>query len=73
VATETLQIEILDPAARKTIDDLADRKLISVRSRRAEELDALLRRLRRNADSAPTLEEIQEEVEIVRAERYKKK
>jgi hypothetical protein len=72
VASETLQIEILDPSARQVLDDLAARKLISVR-RHGSELDALLKRLRRNSDIAPTPEEIQKEVEIVRAERYNKK
>lgn len=64
---ETLSIEILNPKAKKLINDLAELKLINIRKRldKSEFLD-VLKKLRNNTDNPPTLEEIQKEVKAVR-------
>jgi hypothetical protein len=66
----TLQIEILNPKAIKLIQDLADLELISICQPKESGFSSLLAKLRYNAESAPSLEEITKEVETVRAARY---
>lgn len=69
---ETLRIKILNPKAKRLLKDLADLNLITI----GKSLDSkvefkeLLSKLRSNADSAPSLDEITLEVEKVRALRY---
>ena len=74
---ETLQIDIIEPRAKTLIEDLAKLDLISIRQDQPaapqHALDALLKRLRSNSESAPTIEEITAEVETVRSERYSRK
>ncbi len=65
---ETITINILNPKARKLINDLADMELIKINEKSA--IRKLLERTRRFSDEAPTLEEITEEVEIVRQQMY---
>jgi len=67
---ETLRIEILNPKAKKLINDLAELKLINIRKRseKSEFID-ILKKLRNNAVDSPTLEEIQKEVKAVRQSR----
>lgn len=71
---ETLQIEILNPKAKNLLKDLANMKLISIRTSKTSQKDfkKLLKRLRSKADTAPSFEEITKEVEIVRKKRYAK-
>ena len=64
------QVNILNPKAVKLLKGLADLKLITLEKTEKETWENLLKRTRRNADTAPSLEEITEEVELVRAERY---
>ncbi len=68
---ETLNIKILNPKARRLLDDMADMDLIEIEDSKKEFLE-LLNPLRKNAEKFPplTLEEITKEVEIVRKERY---
>jgi hypothetical protein len=68
----TLQIEILNPKAAKLLKDLEEMDLISIKKPTKKSLSALLEKLRSKESSAPTLEEITKEVEIVRAKRYGK-
>lgn len=72
---ETIQIEILNPKAKKLLKDLADLKLIAIGKsiNTKNEFKSLLSKLRSNSDEAPTLEEITKEVESVRANRYANK
>ncbi|MDP2887936.1 MAG: hypothetical protein Q8P34_03095 [Bacteroidota bacterium] len=72
---ETLRIKIVNPKAKRLLKDLADLNLITI----GKSLDSkvefkeLLSKLRSNADSAPSIEEITLEVEKVRALRYANK
>ena len=69
---ETLRIEILNPKAKRLLKDLAELKLITI-SKSVDskvEFKEILSKLRSNSDTAPSLEEITREVEIVRALRY---
>ena len=70
---EALRIEILNPKALKLIKGMEELKLIKVSDEPVTNLKAFLKRMRRNAASAPSLDEITKEVEIVRAKRYAKK
>lgn len=65
----TLQIDIIEPKAEKLLEDLAAMNLISIQSNKQERLKSLLSKLMVHSDDI-TMEEITEEVEIVRAERY---
>jgi hypothetical protein len=71
---ETIQISILNPKAKKLLQDLADLELISILKPGEENFENILKKLREKAASnPPTLEEITEEVEIVRSQRYESK
>ena len=68
-----LKIEILNPKAMQFIKGLEDLKLIRVSKEPVSKLETYLKKMRRNADAAPSLEEITKMVEEVREERYAKK
>jgi hypothetical protein len=66
------QVDILNPKADKLLKDLADLKLISLTKTSKDPFLAEVKRLRKKAAAikAPSLEEITNEVETVRAKRY---
>jgi len=68
---ETLQIDILDPKAKKMLEDMVAKELIGVRleKQKKDEFFNLLDSLRSNSENI-SLEDITKEVEIVRTERY---
>ena len=67
----TYQVNVLNPKADRLLKDLADLELISLSETSADPFLAIVNRLRDNAFVAPpTLEEITEEVEAVRSQRY---
>ncbi len=66
----TLTIDILDPSAETALNELASRNLIAVREQKG--FSAILENFRKQANNAPSLEEITEEVEAVRRKRYEK-
>jgi len=68
---ETISIEILNPKAKRLLQDLADLKLITIKSKST--LKELLEKLRQDSDQAPSLDEITAEVEQVRKARNTKK
>ncbi len=68
----SMQIDILNPKATKLLKDLADLRLISIKDNSKSGFATVLKRLRKNAKTAPSLEEITKEVELVRAKRYAK-
>ncbi len=68
----SMQIDILNPKATKLLEDLADLRLISIKDNSKSGFATVLKRLRKNAKTAPSLEEITKEVELVRAKRYAK-
>lgn len=69
---DTLSIEILNPKAKKLLQDLADLKLISIKEDSKDGFAEILAKLRSKSDEAPSLDEITAEVELVRAKRYAK-
>ncbi|MFP4622008.1 MAG: hypothetical protein ACLFM7_11910 [Bacteroidales bacterium] len=70
---EFIRIEIINPKAKRLINDLADMGLIKIKKEQAKsEFSELLDRLRNQSESAPSLEEINKEVESVRKARYEK-
>lgn len=69
----TMRIEILNPKAAKLLKDLADLDLISIQDTSKNGFKSVLKKLRSKVESAPNLEEITKEVELVRSRRYEKK
>ncbi|MBO9613025.1 MAG: hypothetical protein J7619_10040 [Dyadobacter sp.] len=67
---DTLLINILDPKAAKLLRDLEEMELISIQNPDESGFAFVLKKLRSNSDSTPTLEEITAEVESERAKRY---
>ncbi len=68
----TMTIDILNPKAAKLIKDLADLNLISIQDSSKSGFTHILKKLRSKSKSAPSLEEITREVELVRTRRYEK-
>ncbi len=69
----TLQVDILNPKAGKLLEDLAELKLISIRNTSGDGFLKLVNKFRAKAkNNPPSLEDIANEVEIVRAKRYAK-
>jgi hypothetical protein len=70
---DTMQIDILDPKARKLLKNLAEMNLISIRKPSRDGFLSLVNKIRAKAkNNPPSLDEITKEVEIVRAKRYAK-
>ena len=69
----TMRIQILNPKAAKLLKDLADLDLISIQDTSKNGFKSVLKKLRSKVESAPNLEEITKEVELVRSRRYEKK
>ncbi len=70
---EALRIEILNPKALQLIKGMQELKLIKVSDEPVSSLKAYLKKMRRQSSTAPTLDEITQIVEDVRAKRYAKK
>lgn len=69
----TMQIDILNPKAGKLLKNLADLKLISIRTSSDDGFLKLVNKFRAKAKSKPpTLDDITKEVELVRENRYAK-
>jgi len=69
----TIRIEILNPKAARLLQDLADLDLIAIEDTSKNGFASVLKKLRSKAKWAPTLDEITNEVELVRSRRYAKK
>jgi len=69
----TIRIEILNPKAARLLQDLADLDLIAIEDTSKNGFASVLKKLRSKAKSAPSLDEITNEVELVRSRRYAKK
>jgi len=69
----TIRIEILNPNALKLIEGMQDLKLIKVSDEPESKLKTYLKKMRKNTALIPSVDEITEIVEEVRAERYGKK
>ncbi len=70
---ESIRIEILNSKAMEMINEMVGLKLIKVSEEPTSKIKSYLNKMRRKAASAPSLEEITEIVEEVRAKRYAKK
>ncbi|MES2776432.1 MAG: hypothetical protein V4722_19805 [Bacteroidota bacterium] len=68
----SMRIDILNPKAARLLKDLADLNLIAIQDSSKNGFATVLKKLRSKAKSAPTLDEITKEVELVRAKRYAK-
>jgi hypothetical protein len=68
----TMRIDILNPKAVKLLKTLADLNLIAIQDTSKNGFEDILRKLRAKSESAPSLEEITKEVELVRSKRYEK-
>ena len=67
-----LRIEILNPKAKKILQNLAELNLISIKESGTPKrsIKKVLSNLRKQADIAPSMDEISKEVNIVRRKRY---
>jgi hypothetical protein len=70
---EALKIEILNPKALQLIKDMQDLNLIKVSEDPATKLQTYLKKMRKNASSAPSIEEIATIVNEVRVKKHAKK
>jgi hypothetical protein len=68
----TMRIDILNPKAEKLLKNLADLNLIAIQDTSKNGFAGVLKKLRSKAKSAPTLDEITRETELVRSRRYAK-
>jgi len=68
---ESFNVEIINPKAKTLLRNLASMKLIQIKNQPT--LESMLATLRRNETNVPSLEEITQEVELVRQTRYDKK
>lgn len=70
---ETINIDILNPKAKKLLKDLADLDLIKInREIKRTDFSDLLKKIRNKSNDEISLEEITKEVEQVRKARYGK-
>lgn len=69
---DTMRIDILNPKAAKILKDLAALNLIAIHDTSKNGFASILKKLRSNAKTSPTIEELTAEVELVRAKRYAK-
>jgi hypothetical protein len=71
---ESIQVEILNPKAKKILDNLADLKLISFtkNSESKKNFVKLLEKIRKKNSKPLSLKDITKEVENVRSARYSK-
>ncbi|MFD2286109.1 hypothetical protein GJU39_02085 [Pedobacter petrophilus] len=69
---DTMRIDILNPKATRLLKDLAALNLIAIQDTSKNGFADILKKLRSKSKSVPTIEEITNEVEIVRFKRYAK-
>lgn len=67
----TMNIEILNPKAKKLLQNLADMNLIAIKDKKRDLFMDTVRKLRAKKANL-TLDEITKEVEAVRSKRYAK-
>lgn len=67
---ETVRVEILNPKALQILNNLADLDLIAIEVKKPNTFASILQKLRSKSDSAPSLEDITKEVEMVRRKRH---
>lgn len=67
----TMNIEILNPKAKKLLQDLADLNLIAIKDSKEDSFMATIKKLRAKKSNV-SLDQITQEVEAVRSKRYAK-
>ena len=67
---DTIRIDILNPKAKKLLENLEALNLISIKKDSKKRFKEIVKQLRTKSTSAPSLEEITKQVESVRAKRY---
>ncbi|WP_231490426.1 hypothetical protein [Pedobacter sp. Leaf170] len=67
-----MRIDILNPKATKLLKDLADLNLIAIQKTSNNGFASVLKKIRSKSSSIPNIDEINNEVEMVRAKRYAK-
>ena len=68
-----IEVAILNPKANIILKDLVKKNWITIRKPSKSNFQSVLRNLRSNAKTAPSLKKITKEVELVRAKRYAKR
>lgn len=68
----TMRVDILNPKVLNLLKDLAELNLISIQDTSRNGLASVLKKMRAKTKSTPTLDEITNEVELVRRKRYEK-
>ena len=69
----SVRVDILNPKAKKILQELADRKLIAIKDLKGDNFLKVVNKIRKKAKANPiSLEEITGEVESVRETRYAK-
>ena len=68
----TMRVDILNPKAARLLKDLADLNLIAITDTSKNGFASVLKKLRLKAKSAPTFDEITNEVELIRSKRNAK-
>lgn len=63
----TIRIEVLNPKAAKRLENFANLNLIAIQDTSKNGFASVLKKRRSKVKSAPTLEEITSEVELVRS------
>ncbi len=71
----SIQVDILNPKAKRLLKELESQKLITIKElRRESDFSKTLKKLRAKGKAHPiSLEEISKEVELVRTKRYARK
>lgn len=68
----TVRVNILNPKAAKLLKSLADLNLIAIQEVEQNGFESVLKKLRSKSKAVPSLEEITQEVELVRSKRHEK-
>jgi hypothetical protein len=64
---DTIRIDIINPKAKKLLEDLEALNLIAIKKDNKKRFKEIVKQLRTKSSTAPSIEEITEEVEAVRA------
>ena len=70
---KSIEVAILNPKANVILKDLVKKNWITIRKPSKSNFQSVLKNLRSNAKTAPSLKKITKEVELVRSNRYAKK
>ncbi len=68
----SVRIDILNPKAKRLLKNLEELNLIAIQDSSKKGFAGVLKKLRSKSKSAPSLDEITKEVELVRTKRYAK-